>query len=82
MVTKMKILYNHNKPNPQNPYVYIQLGIEKPKFLFEKEVGFAIRRRSSLSFFYREKLYDFKHNVIKDVKSNAYKLYERELSNI
>ncbi len=45
------------------------------QYLFDKVRGFAIRRRSKYSFFYKDKLYDMKGGVIKPYMSKAYKKY-------
>lgn len=69
----MKIIFDHNKANPNKPNIYVKLKGKKPQFLFEKEEGHAVRRKSTYSFFYKENLYNLKNNTIKEVHSNAWK---------
>lgn len=64
----MKIIFDHNVPNPNNPKVYIKLDRRKPIFMFEKEHGYPVARRSKYSFVYKEMLYDIKHNITKEIK--------------
>jgi hypothetical protein len=55
----MKIILDHKK-------VYTKLDNRQPVFMFEKEDGHPIRRRSKYSFIYKEMLYDIKHNITKE----------------
>jgi len=64
----MKIIFDHNVPNPNRPNVYVKLEGKKPKFMFEKEEGYPVCRRSKYSFIYQENMYDLKHNITKEWK--------------
>jgi len=49
----MKIIFDHKN-------VYVKLRGKKPKFMFIKEPGYPVCRRSKYSFIYKETLYDLK----------------------
>jgi hypothetical protein len=63
----LKLIFDHQKTNPKRPNVYAKLKGKKPKFLFEKEEGHAVRRRSRYTFLYKDQIYDLKRNTIKCV---------------
>ena len=50
----MKIIFDHND-------VYVKLHGKKPKFMFKRELGYPVRRRSKYSFIYKDTLYNLKH---------------------
>jgi len=50
----MKIIFDHKN-------VYVKLRGKKPKFMFEKEEGYPVCRRSKYSFIYKDTLYNLKH---------------------
>lgn len=67
----MKLIFDHHKTNPKRPNVYAKLDGKKPKFLFEKEEGCAVRRISRYTFLYKGHVYDLKKNVIRSKEDDT-----------
>lgn len=55
--------------------VWVKIPGKPDQHVVDKVEGFAIRRRSRFSFFYKDKLYDMKGGFEKPAMSKAYKRY-------
>jgi len=71
----MKLFFKYEKPVIKNLQVWVKLEGKPEQHVLDKVPGFAIRRRSKYSFFYKDKLYDIKNNLIIPKISKAYGKY-------
>ena len=58
--------------------VWVKLHNKPAQHVLDKVSGFAVRRIDKYRFFYKDKLYDMKNNLIIPKMSNAYRKYLNE----
>lgn len=60
--------------------IWVKLEGKPAQHVLDKVPGFPVLRCSKYSFFYKDKLYDMKKNLIIPKMSNSYKKYVSQMS--